>query len=279
MLLLIPSAASHAQKLSTAPPAANAPVEDRRKALNALFQQYWDANLEHSPEFASTIGDKRWNDKITDYSVQAFNNWLALEQNFLMKLAAIDPAGFTDAERTSRELLLRQFADDIEAADYKQWEMPVTQMGGIYSTWPDLAEHLGFQDVKDYDDWIARLNAIPNAFQQVIENMSIGIEDHRVPPKFLLKQTLDQVKQLANQKPEDSPLAAPLKKFPPAIAAPEQERIRTDTLAAITKKVLPAYQHFARFLEVSYIPSGRDEPGISAIPDGDKYYKFLIHRE
>jgi uncharacterized protein (DUF885 family) len=87
------------------------------------------------------------------------------------------------------------------------------------------------------------------------------------------------VKELANQKPEDSPLAAPLKKFPASIPAQDQERLRTETLNAISKRILPAYQRFARFLEVSYIPAGRDEPGISSIPDGAKYYQFLIRRE
>ena len=48
------------------------PVEDRRKALNAVFHDYWEFNLETSPEFASIIGDKRYNDKITDYSVKAY---------------------------------------------------------------------------------------------------------------------------------------------------------------------------------------------------------------
>ncbi|UWZ84093.1 DUF885 domain-containing protein [Occallatibacter riparius] len=276
---LLLSSFAAAQKLTPAAPNDNASVADRRAAMNALFQQYWTANLERSPEFASALGDKRWNDKISDYSVTAINAWLEQEQNFLTKLGAIDDAGFTDAEKTSRELLLRDFADDIEAADFKEWEMPVDQMHGIYETYPGLANHLSFNEVKDYDDWIARLNAIPTAFAQVTENMSIGIEDHRVPPKYLLKQTLDQVKELANQKPEDSPLASPLKKFPASIAAKEQQRIRTETLNAISKRVLPAYQRFARFLEVSYIPAGRDEPGISSIPDGAKYYQFLIHRE
>ena len=46
----------------------------------------------------------------------------------------------------------------------------------------------------------------------------------------------------------------------------------------MTKQDLPAYAHFARFLEVSYIPAGRAEPGISALPDGAKYYQFLIRR-
>jgi uncharacterized protein (DUF885 family) len=89
-----------------------APMEDRRKALNELFHEYWDANLENSPEFASMIGDSRFNDKISDVSVKAFNNWLATEQTFLMRLAAIDPTGLTDQEKTSRDLLLRDLAQD-----------------------------------------------------------------------------------------------------------------------------------------------------------------------
>ena len=137
---------------------------------------------------------------------------------------------------------------------------------------------LSFTSVKDYDDWIARLHAIPRAFDQVTANMSIGMDDHRVPPKYLLEKALEQVKGLAGQKPEDSPLALPLKSFPAAVKPAEQERIKAEMLGAITKEVLPAYQRFARFLEVSYIPAGRTDPGISSLPDGAKYYQFLIRR-
>ena len=260
------------------PQSALASVEGRRQALNDLFHEYWDANLANSPEFASAIGDKRFNDKISDVSVSAINNWLAEEQNVLMRLAAIDPTGFTDQEKISRELLLRDLALDQEAAEFKEWEMPVNQMGGIYTQYPRLVARLSFNTVKDYDDWIARLHAMPKAFEQTTTNMSIGMEDHRVPPKSLLEKTLDQVKQLADQKPEDSPLALPLKKFPASIPAAEQDRIKAEMLAAISKEVFPAYQRFARFLEVSYIPVGREQPGIWALPDGDKYYEFLIRR-
>jgi uncharacterized protein (DUF885 family) len=273
-LLLLPAIvpAAHAQ----ATPAV--PLEDRRKALNALFEDYWQANLEHSPEFASILGDKRYNDRISDYSIKAENQWLEREQNYLLQLAAIDPAGFTDQEKTSRELLLREFAQDEEAAEFKEWEMPVDQMGGIHTTYPQLVARLSFTTVKDYDDWIARLHALPKAFDQVTTNMSIGMDDHRVPPKFLLEKALAQVKELAGQKPEDSPLALPLKNFPATIKPAEQERIKADMLDAIGKEVLPAYLRFARFLEVSYIPAGREQPGISALPDGEKYYGFLLRR-
>lgn len=246
--------------------------------MNGVFQQYWNDVLEHAPEFASTIGDMRFNDKISDYSVRERNEQIAREQVYLLRLAAIDTDGFSEQEKTSRELLMRDIADDQEAVDFKEWEMPVNQMGGIYSTYPQLVEQLKFDTVKDYDDWIARLKAIPNAFDQVTTNMSIGIQDHRVPPKYLLTKTLEQVKQLAGQKAEESPLAMPLKKFPASIPPAEQQRIKEEMLAVIGKQVLPAYTRFARFLEVTYIPAGRDEPGISSLPDGPRYYQFLIHR-
>ena len=262
-------------------PAASKPaasVEERRQALNAIFQDYWEDRLEHDPELASSIGDKRYNDRITDYSVKAVNARLEREQNFLLRLFAIDPAGLSTQEQTSRELLLRRLADDEEAADFKEWEMPVNQMSGIQTTYPDLVTELSFTSVKDYDDWIARLHAIPDAFEQVTANMSIGMEDGRVPPKYLLEKALEQVQALAGQKPGDSPLALPLKNFPAAIPAAEQARIKTEMLSAIQKEVLPAYTRFARFLKVSYIPAGRDDAGISALPDGAKYYQFLIRR-
>jgi uncharacterized protein (DUF885 family) len=261
-----------------AAPAPAASVEANRKALNQILNDYWEDNLKHSPEFASSLGDKRYNDQVSDYSVKAYNEGLEREQGFLMRLAGIDPKGLTDQETISRELLLRDITDDQEAAQFKEWEMPVSQLGGIQTTYPDLVAQLSFTTVKDYDDWIARLHAIPKAFDQVTTNMSIGMDDHRVPPKYLLVKALDQVKQLANQKPEDSPLALPLKSFPAGIKSAEQERIKAEMLDAITKEVLPAYLRFARFLEVSYVPAGREQPGISALPDGAAYYKFLIHR-
>src|SRR5260370_27860454 len=109
LLLLVPYARPQTATL--------APVEDRRKALNAVFQQFWDDQLEHSPEFASILGDKRFNDKISDRSVKAFNEGLAREQAFLMRLAGIDTTGFTDQEKISRELLLRDITHEQESSE------------------------------------------------------------------------------------------------------------------------------------------------------------------
>ena len=274
-VLLLLAVAPAAQSQAPATPAS---IQANRKALNAIFTDYWEDKLKHEPETASELGDKRYNDQIADYSVKAVNAKLEREQGFLMRLAAIDAAGLTDQEKTSRELLLRLFAEDQEAADFKEWEMPITQRSGIQITYADLVAELTFTSVKDYDDWIARLHLIPKAFDQVTTNMAIGIEDNRVPPKYLMQKALDQVKAMAGQKPEDSPFALPLKSFPAAIKPDEQQRIKAEMLDAIGKEVLPAYTRFARFLEVSYVPAGRDKPGIDALADGARYYQFVIRR-
>ena len=251
-------------------------VESRRKQLNDLFAQIWEDRLSHSPEFASTIGDQRFNDQLTDYSVDAYNQQLARGRDYLHKLGEIDTAGLTDQEVLSKDLMVRQLIEDQEESEFKPWEMPVNQFNGLHLSLPQLVPRLRFTTVKDYDDYIARLNKVPVAFRQVTDNMLTGIDDQRVPPKYLLEKVLVQVNALLAQKPEDSPFSQPLKKFPSTISAAEQTRIHDEVLAAITKQVDPAYQRFARFLQASYIPAGRADPGAWSLPDGDAYYAFRV---
>ena len=263
VLLLAPLPELHAQ-LTTGPagqssasqPAAQATLADRRQALNDLFHDYWEDRLKHDPEFASEIGDLRYNDQISDYSVAAYNDRLAREQRFELRLAAIDPTGFTDQEQISQELLLRTFDQDQEAAEFKGWEMPVNQMGGIYSEYPQLVAELSFKTVKDYDDWIARLHAIPHAFDQVTTNMSIGMDDHRVPPKYLLEKTSCRCSNWPTRSLTIRRLRcrsrSSRRRFSFRAGAHQERNAR-----CISKEVLPAYLRFARFLEVSYIPAAR----------------------
>ena len=251
------------QKLpSVSSPGVPVTLEDRRAALKALFAEIWEDQLRQSPEFASSIGDKRYNDQLSDYSVAAFNERIARERDYIFRLAAIDTAGLSDQEILSKDLMARRLAEEQEEAEYKPWEMPVTQMSGPHIELPALVPQLSFDTVKDYDDYTARLTKITTAFQQISANMMTGIDDRRVPPKYILQKVLVQVNAIANQKPEDSPFAHPLQKFPPAINADDQARLKASVLEAIRKQVLPAYAKFARFLTATYIPAGRSEPGL-----------------
>jgi uncharacterized protein (DUF885 family) len=253
-------------------------VEARSKELSALFAQIWQDSLKHSPEFASSLGDKRYDDQLTDYSSQEVNASLARGRGYIEKLSLIDTTGLPDQEKLSAELMLRSLIDQQEGAKFKDWEMPVNQFNGFHTDLPQLVTHLQFDEVKDYDNYIERLKKIPKAFSQIMTNMALGIDEGRMPPQYLMEKVLAQTQVLAQQKPEASPFALPLKKFSKTVSAEEQKRISGEVLEAISTQVLPAYQRFAKFLQVEYVPKGRKDPGVWAMPDGDAYYAFRIRQ-
>jgi uncharacterized protein (DUF885 family) len=261
------------------PPAAGTEsVDARSKELSALFAEIWQDTLKHSPEYASSLGDKRYDDQLTDYSTQEINASLARGRGYIEKLSLIDTTGLPDQEKLSAELMLRSLIDQQEGAKFKEWEMPVNQFNGFHTDLPQLVTHLQFDEVKDYDDYIARLKKIPKAFSQIMTNMELGVDDGRVPPQYLMEKVLVQTQTLAQQKPEASPFALPLKKFPATVSAEEQKRISGEVLDAISTQVLPAYQRFAKFLQFEYVPKGRKDPGAWALPDGDAYYAYRIRQ-
>jgi uncharacterized protein (DUF885 family) len=275
LLALAPGLLLNAQL--TATPPTTPPLRDRVRTLNAIFADYWEDRLKHNPEFASSLGDKRFNDQLTDYSVQAYNDSLARGRAFLQRLGEVDISGMSDQEQLSKEILLRQLVQDQQEARFKPWEMPVTQFEGLQVDLPALASQLSFTSVKDYDDYIARLQKVPVAFQQITDCMSIGMDDHREPPAYLMEKVLVQVNTLDSQKPQDSPFALPVQKFPASVSATQQARIKEELFAAISGKVIPAYVLFGKFLKAQYIPQGRSDPGLWALPDGDAYYRFLVN--
>jgi uncharacterized protein (DUF885 family) len=256
--------------------AQNTPLSTREKTLNGVFSDYWQDYLKHNPEFASSIGDTRYNDQLSEFSVQAYNESLARGRGFLTRLVEVDTTGMTDQEQLSREVLMRTLIQNQQEARFKPWEMPVTQMTGLQIDLPQLVSELSFNTAKDYDDYIARLKKVPLAFQQVTDDMSIGMDDHREPPAYLMEKVLAQVNDIAGQKPEDGPFAIPVRKFPASVSAQQQERIKQELFAAITGQVTPAYVRFGKFLKSQYIPGGRNDPGLWALPDGDAYYLFLV---
>jgi uncharacterized protein (DUF885 family) len=263
---------------SPAAPAAPGPVAQREKALSSLFAEYWEQTLKDSPELASILGDKRYDDQLSDYSSAGYNARLERHLHFLEQLGAIDSTGLEEQTRLSKDLLVREIVQEQEEARFKPWEMPVNQFSGLHLSLPQLVPQLILDSPDDYDHYIERLKKVPAAFGQITDDMMAGMEEKRIPPKYLLEKVLVQVNRLAELKPEDSPFALPLKKFPASISAAKQQQIRQQVLDVISKQVQPAYARFGRFLSAQYIPTGRTEPGISSVPDGDAYYKFLVRR-
>ncbi len=252
--------------------AVSAKQEAQRKALDALLTEQWEYNLRKNPEFASMLGDKRYNDQLSDFSQAAIDAEQQADVAFLKRFEAIDTTGFDVQETLNKDLMVRQLKNRIDGVRFKNWEMPVLQNSGIHLDAPQLVTMLSFVSVKDYEDYIARLNALPRAFEQNIVQMKNGIKDKLMPPKFLLEKIARQCDSIVAMKLEDSPFMQPLKKFPAEFSEADKERLRAAISAAVTTQVLPAYQKFSKFVSEDYAPHGRAEVGLWSLPDGAARY-------
>jgi len=266
---------------SLAMTALAAPAEDlaaRRKAFQDLLAEHWEYTLSHSPEFASILGDKRWNDKLSDVSEAGILADQAKDRVWLSRLEGIDTTGFPEQEALTKTLLVRSFKESIANEKFKNWEMPVSQMSGIHLNAPQLVPLLSFKTVKDYEDYIARLKQLPKQFDDVTARMRKGMADGLMQPKFLLEKVATQSEGIAAKKAEDTPFARPLASMPKDFSEADQARLREGIVSAIRDSVLPAYVKFARFVKEEYAPKGRTEPGMWSLPDGNARYAAQVKR-
>jgi len=254
----------------------NSIVAARLRRLHALLDEQWQYKLRTSPEFASLIGDKRYNDRLSDYSQRAVDADNRQAAVFLREFEAINTDGFPEQERLNRDLMVRDLREQIEGVRFKEWEMPVTQFAGVHLELPQYVSVFPFSTVKDYDDYVARLRQVPRVFEQITVQMRKGMHDGLVPPRILITQIASQVESIAKQKPEESPFAEPLKKFPAQFSEAERKRLNNEVLAAVRTQVLPAYSKFLAFVRDEYAPKGRVEIGTWALPEGAERYRRAI---
>ncbi len=274
-LLSIAMAVSCAMFLVAQTPDENS-VTARRARLKSALQAEWEHTLRTSPELATSVGDNRFNDRLSDYSPESYAAQLQHAHEALAVFESIDTAGFPAAERLNRDLMIRGLREQIEGARFKDWEMPIDQMNGLHIGLASLPSYTPFHTVKDYQDYISRLHQIPRVLQQAIGEMQAGIRDHLVQPRYLLEKTAVQAQDIAGRKLEDSPFCRPVHSFPTGISEADQRQLRAAIYAAVSQEVAPAYARLAAFLRDEYAPQGRTEPGIWALPEGEERYRYYV---
>jgi uncharacterized protein (DUF885 family) len=253
-------------------------VASRVQALNALLAEQWQHTLQSQPEFATALGDLRYNDRWSDLSLAHAAAEHKVNQDFLKRFKAIDTTGFSDSDKLNQQLMVRQLTDALRADDLKLNEMPLDQMGGVHIALAGFVSSIPFDNTKEYDDYLTRLRAVPKAFDQVIDVAKQGMRDKMMPPKYLLEEVVTQISNIDKSAGMDSAFAEPLKHFPKSVSAADQKRLHDAILAAIDNDVLPAYRKLGDFVAKDYAPNGRAEPGIWNLPNGEAIYRYDIEQ-
>ena len=259
--------------------AAGQSLEARRAELNRLLADEWEYTLRTQPELATQVGDNRYNDRLSDFSDKAIADDLEHTRQALARFEAIDITGFPEQEQLNQRLMVRSLREALDSAQFKDWEMPATQFGGIHLGYASLPFDSPFRNVKDYEDYLSRLRQIPRVLEQAMGHMRDGLRDHRMPPKYLLEKVSGQAQQIADDPLDKSPFTEPLRKFPDSISEADRKPLREAIENAVKIAVAPAYAKFAKFVREDYAPHGRLDPGVWALPDGEARYRFAVRHQ
>ena len=250
-------------------------AEDQK--LNAFFQEEWEWTLKQNPIYATLQGDLRYNDQIGDNSLAGILKQQEHSRETLKKLQTFDRSKLSSPNQLNYDLFLDQTQAEVTGQQFPSYLMPVTQLGGLQQDAPQLAHFFPFDNTKEYEDYLSRLEKFPAAIDNAILLLKRGLQEKITPPKITLRDVGDQIKAQIVQNPEDSSFYDPFKKFPDTVASADQEQLRNAARTVLSQKVIPAYQRMYDYWIKDYSPNTRESIGISALPNGAKWYAYLTH--
>ncbi|CAN5350979.1 DUF885 domain-containing protein [soil metagenome] len=249
-------------------------AQDATKQLYDLFDSEWQWTLETSPTFASYLGDKRYNNRWNDESLTAIKSRNQHQIETLSRLTKINRAELSDKDKLNYDLFQKDLESALDNFKTQLYLLPINQRGGIQTS-DELAEFLQFQTVKDYEDWIARLNAFPVLMEQTLALMKEGKANGMIWSKQVLTRVPAQIDKQIVANAEQSSFYAPFKMMSKDISEAEQARLQTAAKESITKNIIPAYKKLKDYFEKEYLPAAYPEAGIWQMKNGDKIYEFL----
>jgi len=247
-----------------------------KKAANApllkLFETSWQEDLADDPMAATALGDHRFDNLLTDMSPEAIAKRNQLGYTRLAALRKIPKEKLEKADQLNYDLFERETRIRIDEGQFKPYLYAIRSIDGPQLL-PELAEVHPFQTVKDYDNWISRINSSGMYIDQWIVLLGQGAAERRTQPRITIAKVLEQIKPQLVTDPEASPFFAPFKKIPASIDAANKDRLIAAGKLAVQTVAVPAFQRFDKFFREVYLPASRDTVGIYDTPDGELYYK------
>ncbi|HWG87387.1 MAG TPA: DUF885 domain-containing protein [Candidatus Acidoferrales bacterium] len=233
--------------------------------------------MQQSPENASELGDRRWNDRWSDESLVAYARRYAHNREVLAGLKKINRANLNAADQLNYDLFQKNYERALEGYKFRQFLIPLNQRGGI-QTQDELADSLRFETKKDYQDWITRMRSFPVLMDQTIDLMREGIKERMVHPKVIMQRLPAQIDKQIVSDPTQSGFYKPFQHFSAEISPADQQELSQEARQAIEQQVVPAYKKFKEFFVNEYLPACFDQVGIWQVPHGDELYAYDVRR-
>ncbi len=259
--------------------AVNLAAEENQQVKDTV-ENYFEELLKLDPFMATSIGDKRYNDQFPNSIGPEHRKKMEnLEKEYLARIKALDASQLTGQDLLTYEIFKRDREIQIEAYRFPNHLLPVDQSGSIPSFFALQGSGEGshpFKTVKDYEDFLRRIDGFEVWMNQAIVNMKEGAGKDYVQPAVVMEKVLPQLKAHVVQNPEESIFWGPIRNFPKSFNQEDRKRLTTEYQNAIQNKIVPAYRKLHDYVRNDYMKKTRPTVGLNALPEGAAWYAYNV---
>ena len=249
------------------------PHPDQKK-FKEFLDKNWQDSIEKSPLFASLLGDKRYDDKVSSNSIEDFFIEKEYENYVLDVLSQIDPNNLSEQDQLNYRLLKSDYEISLEGREYPSYYMHLNQRGGVQDYYL-YGNRLNFTDLQSYKNWFERVKGYTQNVRNSLEINKEGLELGYTQPKLVTRGVSAQIRAMLEKDLEDHPYFKIFENISD-VASPEDALALQNEVKKYIQNVLnPTYQELYDFLVNEYLPESRDTIGISDVPNGKEWYEYL----
>lgn len=247
--------------------------------LDSLLKQYHEDRIKLFPIDATLAGDNRYNDLLPNILTASYRQQVNdLFTRYKDALANVDRSKLSEADQMSYDVLLWECNISLEGLKFKDYLMPVNQFWSAHLIIGQMASGASFQPfktVKDYDNWLSRLDAYVAWCDTAVVNMRKGIAEKYTLPKPLAQKVIPQLAALDHGPVKDHLYYGPINNLPVDFSAEDKARLTKAYEEVISTKIIPAHKNLKDFMVKEYIPACRTTSGINDVPGGKEYYAYV----
>jgi len=249
--------------------------------LAALFDKYYDERMQLFPLEATTNGDNRFNDQMPVDFTDSYRAKLKIfYSKYLSEINEFDRDHLNDNDKISFDIFKYEMQISLEGLSFHSNYIPTNQFWGRPLDMGPMGSGSGiqpFKTVQDYDNWIKRASAFSAWSDSAIVYFRKGISANFILPKALVIKMIPQLETMKVSDVTKSIFWGPINNFPNDFSDADEQRLTEAYTKLINEQIIPSYKKLANFLKDEYLPKARTSTGIDSLPDGDKYYRYLVH--
>ncbi len=244
--------------------------------LQRLTETYWEWRLQEFPQFATSVGDRRYNDRLNDLSLEAFERRQVYRRELLQALEQVHRSRLAPGDRITYDLLRRELEAANEDFSLKSHLLAFSQLVGPHIDLPRMAARFLFETTDDYRAYLTRLEQVPRYLEQVTALLRVGMTAGVVMARNPMRQATYLLREQFEVQIEDNPFYYPFTRFPDVISTRERRDLSGQVRRALDESILPAFKDFYLFIVNEYNPACRQDIGLASLPQGERRYRLLV---